>query len=179
MNPSMVESHIKALNSGNLYYLYRRDRSFRPIFIIPVKKLSKAGIKQDELIHITCFFLQFVISRAMVPGQIENWVVIFDVKGIGMLNVPKKLIKAVVKPLQQYFKGRLYRLHAINCSGVLKVLWKIAKKVVDPLTLQKFIVDGDKFQKTLCDSIGAENLEKKFGGTLEDKTSNFFPPDLK
>ena len=94
---------------------------------------------------MSCFINQYLINRAFIPGRVENWIVIFDLKGIGMLNAPKKLIKAVVKPLQMYFKGRLYKLYAINCSAVMKILWKVAKKVVDPLTIQKFQVMGEKF----------------------------------
>jgi hypothetical protein len=29
------------------------------------------------------FFLDHVINNAMIPGQIENWTTIFDLKGIG------------------------------------------------------------------------------------------------
>ena len=82
-----------------MFYVYKRDKSQRPIFIIPVKKLTKSGCDANKIIGITCFLLQYVISRGFIPGKVENWVVIFDVKGIGVLNVPKKLLKAVVKPL--------------------------------------------------------------------------------
>jgi hypothetical protein len=34
-----------------------------------------------------------------VPGKVENWVAIFDMKGIGLTNIPKKTMKAITKPL--------------------------------------------------------------------------------
>jgi hypothetical protein len=40
-----------------------------------------------------------LITRALVPGKVENWVAIFDLKGIGIMNVPKKTMKAITKPL--------------------------------------------------------------------------------
>ena len=90
---------MKWLNKG-VYYVHKRDKSCRPIFIIPVKKLSKSGIDQNLLVGMSCFINEYLTNRAFVPGRVENWVVIFDLKGVGMLNAPKKLIKAVVKPLQ-------------------------------------------------------------------------------
>lgn len=44
-------------------------------------------------------------------------------------------MKAFAKPMQDYFKGRLYRLFIVNAQWTIKLLWSIAKKLVDPLTL--------------------------------------------
>jgi hypothetical protein len=101
-----------------------------------------------------------------------------DMKGVGLTEVPKKLLKALSKPLQTYFKGRLYRLHIVNAQWVIKVVWSVAKKLVDPLTIKKFVICGDDFTKDLQKLIDPNSLEQKYGGTLPDKTDKFFPPDL-
>jgi len=72
----------------------------------------------------------------------------------------------------------LYRLHVINAQWTIKIVWKIVKKVVDPLTVLKFVVCGDDFPQDLYKLIDPNNLEKRFGGNLEDKVDNFFPPQL-
>ena len=118
------------------------------------------------------------MTRGLIAGKVENWVTIFDLKGIGLTNVPKKLIKAITKPLNDYFKCRLYRMYVINAKWSFKIMWKLAKKLVDPLTLQKFIVTGDDYEKVLLNDIDPSCLEKRYGGTCEDKTNNFFPPTL-
>lgn len=149
---------------------------FRPIFIINVAKLTKFKADTEYMIHMTCYLLSFVISRGMIPGKVENWVTIIDMKGVGMLDIPKKLMKAMAKPLQQYYKGRLYRLHVINAQWAIKICWKIAKKIVDPLTIKKFALCGDDYAKKLGELIHPDSLEKRFGGNLPDKEDNFFPP---
>ena len=53
-------------------------------------------------------------------------------------------MKGLAKPMQDYFKGRLYRMFLINCDWAIKIIWKMAKKLVDPLTLVKFKVCGEK-----------------------------------
>lgn len=55
----------------------------------------------------------------------------------------------------------------------------MAKKLVDPLTIKKFALNGDDFKKELDKLVDPANLEKRFGGSLPDKEDNFFPPDLK
>ena len=59
------------------------------------------------------------------------------------------------------------------------MVWSVAKSIVDPLTLMKFSLQGDKFQQELFKIVDPSNLEKKYGGTLPDLENNFFPPDLK
>jgi hypothetical protein len=84
----------------------------------------------------------------------------------------------MTKPLQDLFKGRLYKLYIINSQWAIKIVWGIAKNVVDPLTIKKFALLGDKFQPELHKAIDPAQLERKFGGLLPDKEDNFFPPDL-
>ena len=55
-----------------------------------------------------------MITRALVPGRVENWVTIIDMKGVGLTEIPKSLIQKITKPLQDYFKGRLYKLYIVN-----------------------------------------------------------------
>jgi hypothetical protein len=38
---------------------------------------------------------------------------------------------------------------------------------------------GDNFSKELTELVEPASLEKKYGGLLDDKVDNFFPPDLK
>jgi hypothetical protein len=67
-------------------------------------------------------------------------------KGVGITEIPTKLLQAMTKPLQEYFKGRLFRLYLINSQWAIKMIWNLAKQVVDPLTIMKFSLQGDKFQ---------------------------------
>jgi CRAL/TRIO domain len=165
------------LNKGYCY-VYKRDKCFRPVFVLDVAKLKQCKIPHETVLQMSTYFIQFLINRALIPGRVENWVSIVDMKGVGITEVPKNLMKAITKPLQQYFKGRLYRLHVINAKWTIKIVWKVVKKVVDPLTVLKFVVCEDDFSKDLFKLIDPDNLEKRFGGNLPDKRDNFFPPQL-
>jgi hypothetical protein len=44
-------------------------------------------------------------------------------KGVGVTEVPTKLIKAMTKPLQDYFKGRLFTLYIVNAKWAMKIVW--------------------------------------------------------
>ena len=142
-------------------------------------KLKRTKTDHETLIAMSAYMTQYVISRALIPGQVENWITIIDFKNVGVTEVPTKLIKAMTKPMQDYFKGRLYTMWIVNAKWAMKIVWQIAKQVVDPLTLLKFKVEGEKFHEKLHEMVDPSCLEVKFGGTIPDKHDNFFPPDLR
>ena len=37
----------------------------------------------DKLIQMTDFFLNYVITKAMVPGKVESWTCICDLANVG------------------------------------------------------------------------------------------------
>lgn len=61
---------------------------------------------------------------------------------------------------------------------MLRALWTFVKKMVDKFTLKKMNVFGTGFEEDLLKIIPASNLEKRFGGSLDDKESDFYPPQL-
>lgn len=50
--------------------------------------------------------------------------------------------------------------------------------MLDSFTAQKIIVRSDDFKKKIGEVIHPSCLEERFGGTLPNKTENFFPPDM-
>jgi len=40
------------------------------------------------MIDALTFFLEFVVSNLLLPGQIENWIFILDLNGMGLATLP-------------------------------------------------------------------------------------------
>lgn len=175
--PVNIDGLDEHLESGMVYF-YKRDVHFRPICIINVKKLVKTEISDDHLLRITLALAQNVIENGMRSGAIENWIVILDCKDVGVTEVPKKKLQTMVSQLQRNYRGRLYKLYALNMPFMLRALWTLVKSMCDKFTQEKMNVYGTGFEKDLTTQIYPDNLEKRFGGDLEDKVSNFYPPQL-
>lgn len=56
LNPSVLKPIIDALNQGYAY-VYKRDRSFRPIFHINVNKLKKVKADPETLVNLSTFMI--------------------------------------------------------------------------------------------------------------------------
>jgi len=124
------------------------------------------------------FFLTYVVEQAMIPGKIETWTCIWDLKGCGVAEIPRDRIQPLVKKMTKNYRGRLFRFYATDVTYVVRQLWKLAHQFVDEFTNKKLQIFGSDYQEAIQLLINADNLEKKYGGNVEDKTENFWPPQF-
>ena len=148
----------------------------RPVIIINVRRMIDSQISVDRLIAVTNFFLMYVIEHAMIPGSIESWTCIFDLKDVGVTEIPKDRIQPLVNNMTKNYRGRLFRFYATDVTWVVRQLWKLAHRFVDDFTNKKLLIYGDEYQEDIKELIDADNLEQRYGGNLPNLTSNFFPP---
>jgi hypothetical protein len=70
----------------------------------------------------------------------------------------------------------MFKLYAINTPGTVRFFYNVISGWIDEFTTAKISVLGDEFASDLHKTVDKSCLEHKYGGTLPDKTSNFFPP---
>ena len=109
----------------------------RPVIIINVRRMIDSRISVDRLLAVTNFFLEYVIKFAMVPGSIESWTAIFDLKDVGVTEIPKDRIQPLVNCMTKNYRGRLFRFYATDVTWVVRQLWKLAHRFVDDFTNKK------------------------------------------
>lgn len=96
----------------------------------------------------------------MIPGKVETWTFICDLKGIGLTNAPAKDIGAFLGNIGKNFRSRLYRFYGINSSGTLKFLWGIVSGVIDKGASNKMsTLDSKQMAQVLLSEIDADVLE--------------------
>ena len=88
---SGYETFKQDLELGVLYGC-RRDIKMHPIIIINVRRMIDSKIDLDRLVTMGDFFLTYIIEHAMIPGKIECWTSIFDLKDVGVTEIPKDRI---------------------------------------------------------------------------------------
>jgi len=118
------------INSG-IIYAYKWDFSFRPVLIINVKKLITSKAEEPDYIMLTLFWMEHLIKDAMIPGKIENLFVIIDANEVGVTQIPKKKLEAIVGVMGNNYRGRLFWLFAVNIGVMLWALWAIVRGWID------------------------------------------------
>ena len=84
-NPFNEELSEKYKDSGFLYF-YKRDKRFRPVMIIDLLKLIQGSfcviflkdVEEEDFMAYTIMILEYVCKHGLIPGKVENWVVIVD-----------------------------------------------------------------------------------------------------
>ena len=176
----IIDKRIRFILNYGFIYMYGRDMHFRPIIIVEVNKSSELMDKLkytfDELNQAMIFFVNYIVNYILLPGQIENWIMICDLKSVGVGKLGQ--FKNILNTLNR-FRGRVFRNYILNlgtfmraaASGVLSILGSSsAKKII--------MVENGKYE-VMQQYIRKENLQIKYGGSAPNVIygeDNLFPP---
>ena len=173
---------VQVLNSGFLY-AFGRDHRFRPLLICQPYILQKCLklYSDDDIYNASIFICQYMVNYMMIPGQIENWIMIVNMDGTSILSIPES-VKKLMKALSNYFIARLFRCYILGLNAFLRIIYKIICNFVVKSTVEKVIVLDDKNDKRKDKDINPENIEERFGGKatdlIYDVENALFPPRM-
>lgn len=152
------------LCSGGIY-IYGRDNRYRPSIIIRPAFL----VQFPYQLHLaTAFFiLEFILETMLIPGQVENWVLLVDLKGFNIAEALKH--KKIIHELFTHYPCRLGAVYLLRTGNVANTL----VKMLPQNTLCKV-----KVVEKNCDLLNEFNpqqLEIRYGGSANN-VKNFWPP---
>ena len=82
----------------------------------------------------TAFFFTFVEKKLLLPGQVENWIMIIDLNDVSMVSLPVKKVQAISNMAQSHYSGRLFRQFVINMSFMMRKSSSIFLNLADDAT---------------------------------------------
>lgn len=124
-----------------------------------------------------CFLLEYVVEYMLLPGQIENWVVLTDLGKNGLGNMSVSSLKQVLKMLQCNYKCRLAINYIVNPPKSIWVLWSCIKPFLDDVTIDKIKIANSSYSPEMLSMFNPLQVEEKYGGkgkNLED----YWPPTV-
>lgn len=127
------------------------------------------------------YFLEYILDNMMITGQVENWVLIYDMHGLNVATVPygvdwfNKIFKDLFSFIQNNYRARLYRGYVLNAPWTFSVVWKAVKLIIEETTSMKITITSSNTEPRLKEHVNPEQLEVKYGGEMPDLTE-FWPP---
>ena len=173
---------IELLNRG-FAYVYGRDHRYRPLLIFRLKEFSKIEkiYSVQEVIEAGCFLGQFVINHMMIPGKVERWNLVINLRGSTVLSLPEH-IKKLIPCMNEAFISRLNKNYVIGMTFILRLLYKVVCAFLHETTIQKIRILSGKKDQTLFEEIRKDNIEQDLGGTAPDaplgEENGLFPPRM-
>lgn len=170
---------VDMLTKNGFIYFFRRDKFLRPIVVVNIAKLKTLSADDlESFVPTISYLMTYSIQKALIPGKAECFVNIIDLNGVSMTSIPVTAIKRFLQSSQTNFRGRTYKTFILNANMIIRGSFGIVKSMIDEFSAQKINMLGSDFRKHLLEIIEPHNLEKRFGGTVPDKTGGFFPPDF-
>ena len=180
MNIVPKDKSWELLNNGFLY-IYGRDHQFRPIMVCqPYILQNKLDyFSNSDVVNVCLFVCQYAVNNLLIPGQIENWIMFFNLKGTSLISLPEP-IKLLVKELSDNFNFRLFKCYVLGMSWIMRLLYKFVSNFIGQPDEEKIVILEGRKDKRLFIDFTPENLEKRFGGNAEDliygQGDCLFPP---
>ena len=172
------ESYLKYFEKG-FYYAYGRDKAGkRPIVVLNSRKWIDSEVPLEGLLGMVDIMSSFMIEIGTVPGKIETWHTIIDIKNLSFWEMPIKSGGKIAKHLTKTNFVRGATLHFTNVPKVAEIASRFLYTFLDDFMKAKMIFWSDNFKPRFKELFGRDNLEKKFGGKLPNKKANFWPPVL-
>jgi hypothetical protein len=112
----------------------------------------------------------------MVPGKVENWVVIIDLKDISITGIPAKALQKMITCFQNNYKARLGKMFVLNASFFIRTVWLMVEAFMDSVTKSKIRLFGEAAPTELTELIHANQRFKDYGGNC-DKPEKVWPPE--
>lgn len=117
-----------------------------------------------------------MIRQLLIPGQVENWVVIIDVAETGVFSLVSSM-KRAFSFLSETFRSRMFACYVVRIPSSISFVWSIVKKFLEEETVRKINFFDEQTIEPLLEYCAPEQLERKFGGTLPDiPEGQFWPP---
>ena len=173
---------LKILNSGFLY-IFGRDHQFRPILICQpyILQKNKKEFALNDIYNASFFLCQYMVNYMMIPGQIENWIILVNLEGTDGVTLPTSMTK-LVRALSDYFISRLYKCYVLGLHPFLRFIYGIVCKIIAQITVEKIVVLNNKEDPKKNEYINPDNIEKRFGGDAldldYDEENSLFPPRM-
>ena len=164
-------------------HTFGRDHQFRPLLICQPYILQQCLnlFSGDDIYNASIFICQYMCNYMMIPGQIENWIMIVNMERTSILSIPDS-VKKLMSSLSDYFISRLYRCYILGLNTFLKMIYRLICNFVEKTTVEKVIILDDKNDPRKNQDINPENLEERFGGKAPDLEYNIenslFPPKM-
>ena len=94
------------LSEQGMVYGHGRDAKMRPIIIVNIRRLIDSGMDVTSFLELNDFISSYIVQNGMVPGRVEQFTVIIDVRDVALAELPLKSFIAINQRSTTFYKHR-------------------------------------------------------------------------
>lgn len=155
---------IRPLIQQGVAYVNGVDKYGRALLYFKFGKMV-AKFNPDSLLRA----LMYTVERAdttSVRTHSGEFLALIDFEGVTLKQMPPfAVIKATINLLKLHYPYRLGGIYVTNTGFAFNMIWRLIKPLLPRLALSKtHIVHARDYKKVIHAHIGAEHVEKGYGG---------------
>lgn len=160
---------LEDLSKGFMYW-HGRDRKCRPCLVIRIERMGDMKADRERAVKLVLFVLEYGIRFTMVPGRVENWVVIIDlanassVVSVFQLASLASTASSIATILESVYCCRMVWVKIVNMSSILASL---VNGLIPSEKKEKIGILTDMTTQ-LAPFFEPNQLEKRYGGGAPD-----------
>lgn len=139
------DSYAKYFHEG-FYYAHGRDRKMRPIVVLNSRRWVDSGIDLTSLLSLVDIMSNYMIEVATIPGRIETWHTIIDIRGLSMWEMPIAQGGMVAVHLNKINFARSATLHFTNVPKMAELAARFIYNFLDEFNREKMMFWGDSYK---------------------------------
>lgn len=167
------------LKNGSIY-CFGRDCNLCPIVIIDFKKIDSHFMKAEELFLQFIHQTNYIIKRQLIPGQIENIVVIIDWGNLSRWDQNQNNIKRLldlINTISYTWTSRISHIYCVNYKNISNTnFWSLMSGSSFTNCQKKVYQSDESYHENMLQHINRFQLEDKFCGYVKDQESRYWPP---
>ena len=158
------------LKHGFIYFC-GRDWALRPALVLRASRVPP-GMASEQFGRLFVFCMEYFLRYMVLPGKVENVVVIVDLKDVSYSQMPAvSALMELKEVLTKQDAGRVFCFYVCNMPFIVRAVCNVVQAAMTEKQRQKMrFVEVSQ----LAEDFALNQLERDLGGTREVETE-FFP----
>ena len=69
----------------------------RPLLVINANEILKLKMEPADLTDLVVYLVEWGIENLLVPGRVENWVILIDMKDVSTTKIPRDKLTPIAQ----------------------------------------------------------------------------------
>lgn len=162
------------LDKGIVYQL-GRDKSYRPLVFINVKKIDSVKENKEALTNALMYLLVLVREIMCLPYHIERWSLIIEANPSVVAKGTIDWLEEIKDLIRTNFPRTLENLYLFNIGSV-EDLSKSIPHLANKYDKKRLVFVNNKYDQRFLEKMAKDQYERRFGGTIDDLVDDCYPP---
>jgi len=118
---------VAKIQEQGFIYITKRDRDHRPTLVLECAKCFNCLTESNEKEVHDCivYAVSYLVDNLLMPGKVENFNAIVDLRGTSAFNVPLTFIQNFTLALVRAYPTRVNRIFIVGLDIVMRTTYNI------------------------------------------------------